>query len=102
MTSDRTIAATCPACGDLDLGADQLWLVLSGVPGRDHYAFHCRGCGRLVRRTASPHTVRVLQQMVAVEEIAIPAEALERREAPPLTIDDLIDLMLALDGVPAA
>jgi hypothetical protein len=101
MSEQRTFAAACPRCGDTDLADDQLWLVLTGRPERDHYAFRCPGCDDLVRRPANAVTVRVLQRLVAVEEVAIPAEALEPRADQPLTVDHLIDLMLSLEDVGA-
>jgi len=94
----HTFAASCPRCGDVELAAEQLWLVVTGDAARDHYAFTCPLCECLVRRSANPCTVRVLRRFVAVEEVAVPAEVLEPKEAGPLTVDDLIDLMLALDA----
>ena len=102
MPHETTFAATCPACGDLHLAADQMWLVLTELPTHDHYAFWCSGCAQLVRRPANRVTVRVLQRLVAVETVSIPAEALEPRSTSPLTVDDLIDLMLGLDEAPGA
>jgi hypothetical protein len=93
-----TFAASCPCCGDVELAVERMWLVVTGKAGRDHYAFVCPRCERLVRRSANPVTVRVLQRLVAVEELSVPAEVLEPRAAGPLTVDDLIDLMLALDA----
>jgi len=93
-----TFAGSCPCCGDVVLVAERMWLVLTGEPARDHYAFVCPQCERLVRRRANPSTVRVLRRFVAVEELTVPAEVLEPRAAGPLTVDDLIDLMLALDA----
>ena len=104
MTEHQRFAANCPTCGDLDVVAEQMWLVLTDSPGRDHYFFHCPGCGEHVRRHAHVITVRLLERYVPVERIRIPAEALESHVGEPLTSDDLIDLMLAIeatDGRPA-
>jgi predicted RNA-binding Zn-ribbon protein involved in translation (DUF1610 family) len=97
MTDIRRFAASCPRCGDLDVTAEQMWLVLTDGAARDHYVFHCPGCGHHVRRGAHAITVRLLERMVPVERLEIPAEALEPHDGPPLTEDDLIDLMLALE-----
>jgi hypothetical protein len=75
-----------------------MWLVLTDRPERDHYFFHCPGCGQHVRRKAHAITVRLLERLVPVERIEIPAEAMELHDGPPLTEDDLIDLMLTLDA----
>jgi uncharacterized Zn finger protein len=98
MTDIRRFAASCPRCGDLDVLADQMWLVLTDQSERDHYFFHCPGCGEHVRRKAHAITVRLLERLVPVERIEIPAEALEPHDGPALTEDDLIDLMLAVDA----
>ena len=101
MTEHRRFAANCPSCGDLDVVAEQMWLVLTDCPERDHYVFHCPGCGEHVRRRAHVVMVRFLERLVPVERLQIPAEAMEPREGAPLTTDDLIDLMLALDAAPS-
>ena len=98
MTEIRRFAAKCPRCGDIDVTAEQMWLVLTDGADRDHYVFHCPGCGSHVRRGAHAITVRLLERMVPVERLEIPAEALEPHDGPSLTEDDLIDLMLALDA----
>ena len=97
MTEIRRFAASCPRCGDLDVSAEQMWLVLTDRSEMNHYFFHCPGCGQHVRRKAHAITVRLLERLVPVETIEIPAEALELHDGPPLTEDDLIDLMLAFD-----
>ena len=100
MSDIRRFAASCPRCGDLDVSAEQMWLVLTDRSERDHYFFHCPGCGQHIRRKAHAMTVRLLERLVPVERIEIPAEALEPHDGPPLTEDDLIDLMLTLDTAP--
>jgi hypothetical protein len=42
----------------------------------------------------------VLLELVPVEELRLPAEMFERPDGPPLTSDDLIDLMVELDATP--
>ncbi len=78
-----------------------MWLVLTDRPDNDHYFFHCPGCAQNVRRRAHSITVRLLEKLVPVEHIRIPSEALEPHEGEPLTMDDLIDLMLALEHAPS-
>jgi hypothetical protein len=98
VTNIQRFAASCPRCGDLDVTAEQMWLVLTDRADHDHYVFHCPGCSQHVRRSAHAVTVRLLERLVPVERIEIPAEALEPHDGPPLTEDDLIDLMLTLDA----
>jgi hypothetical protein len=97
----RRFAALCPTCGDRDVSAEQMWLVLTDRPGLDHYFFHCPGCDQNIRRRAHSITVRLLEKLVPVEHIQIPSEALESHEGEPLTMDDLIDLMLGLEHTPS-
>jgi predicted RNA-binding Zn-ribbon protein involved in translation (DUF1610 family) len=96
MTEDPRFGVHCPTCGAVELGLDRLWLVLATAPDRSHYAFACPGCGRTARRPADAGTVAVLAGLVAVEELDVPAEALEVHEGSALTTDDLIDLMLTV------
>ena len=98
MTDIRRFAASCPRCGDVDVTAEHMWLVLTDRSEHDHYFFHCPGCGQHVRRRANAITVRLLERLVPVERIEIPAEALEPHDGPRFTEDDLIDLMLSLDA----
>ena len=95
---DVVLTVLCPSCGEVDLSSDQVWLVIASEPDRSHYRFRCAGCERSVRRPADETVVALLTELVAVEELEIPAEALESHEGPPLTSDDLLDLVLALDG----
>jgi predicted RNA-binding Zn-ribbon protein involved in translation (DUF1610 family) len=95
--SPHTFEVPCPTCGLVQLDCDQLWLVLAPSPAPDHIAFHCPGCGTLRRNHAGRGAVALLSDLVAVEELDIPAEALEPRDSEPLTEDHLIEMMLGLD-----
>ena len=89
----------CPDCGEIELASDQLWLVLPSR-GDNHYDFICPDCGTHVQHTIDSDAVEILAPFVACETIDVPAEALESHEGPALTVDDLIDFMLALETVP--
>jgi hypothetical protein len=93
---DVVLSVLCPTCGEVDLASDQVWLVLATAADRSHYRFHCSTCDQSVRRHADETVIALLAELVAVEELVIPAEALESHVGPPLTSDDLLDLMLAL------
>jgi hypothetical protein len=95
---DLQISANCPDCGEVDLTAEQLWLVLTSATGNADYHFLCPGCTAHVRHHADQATVDLLAPLVAVEERHIPAEALESHVGSPLTLDDLIDLLLGLES----
>lgn len=96
MTEDVRFGVDCPECGSLDLGRDQLWLVLATATDRSHFAYRCPDCGRVTRRHADTAVISTLGGLVAVQELDVPAEALERHDGDALTADDLIDLMLVL------
>lgn len=91
------LSVRCPSCGEVDLPADQVWLVLASAKARSHYGFRCSSCNQSVSRHADDTVIALLAELVAVEELEIPAEALERHDGPPLTPDDLLDLLLALE-----
>jgi predicted RNA-binding Zn-ribbon protein involved in translation (DUF1610 family) len=97
MTRDITLEASCPDCGRVELRTHQAWLVLSNSPVEDTLDFRCPSCAGHVRCPADHQTVTALAALVPVEEVHVPAEALERHTGRPLTLDDLIDLMLSLD-----
>ena len=90
-------SVTCPDCGDIELAADQLWLVRPSA-GEAHYDFFCTECGDLVRCVAGPSAVAFLAPLVAVEEMDVPAEALEPKSGRPLTMDDVLDFANELAG----
>ena len=58
----------CPTCGDVDLAAEQMWLVRTDLPGHDHYAFWCSSCGGQVRRHANDAVIRILERCVPVDD----------------------------------
>jgi predicted RNA-binding Zn-ribbon protein involved in translation (DUF1610 family) len=97
MTQDITLEASCPDCGRVELRTHQAWLVLSDAPVEDTLDFRCPGCAGHVRCPADHETVAALAALVPVEEMHVPSEALEPHTGPPLSLDDLIDLMLDLD-----
>ena len=103
MTDAPRFTAHCPLCGEVELLAEQMWLVLTNVPDRDHYGVDCPGCGRTFRHAADAATVGLLAGLLPVEWLDLPAEALEVHTGPAITIDDLLDAMLSLErAVPAA
>ena len=99
MSEDLIVDAECPRCGLVELERDQVWLVVASEATRSHYAFACPGCERVVRHHADDAIVDVLAPLLAVETLDVPAEALEVRDGPALTADDLIDFRLALDAL---
>lgn len=99
MNVDSLITTRCTRCGDVELLAEQMWLVLAQPRDRTHFAFRCPECAQVSRYQVDDETLAVLVQLLPVEELSVPAEALEARTGPSLTEDDLIDLMVGLDCV---
>jgi predicted RNA-binding Zn-ribbon protein involved in translation (DUF1610 family) len=99
MIDDTRFSARCPQCGEVELAAEQMWLVMTDPPDRTHFDFHCPACEEHVAQPADERLVDVLAGLLPVECLEIPAEALEDRAGPVLTVDDLIDLMLGLDAM---
>jgi hypothetical protein len=95
-----TIKATCPVCGDVDLTTAQVRLVVCSEPLWSYYSFRCTTCRDEVRKPADEEVVTLLVSGgVVPERWEIPAEALEERNGPVITYDDVLDFALAADRV---
>ena len=101
MSTDTRITASCPTCGEVELSAEHMWVVLADPAERSHYGFRCPVCATTSQHAADAETLSVLAAFVPVETLQVPAEALEQHSGAPLTTDDLIDLMVELDAVGA-
>lgn len=87
-----TIKATCPTCGEVDLTAEDVLLRIAAGAGSNTYGFSCPDCGDFVEKPADDRIVRLLLSGGVIPTLVhIPAEALERRDGPPLNYDDLLD-----------
>ena len=94
-----TIKASCPTCGDVDLTAAQVRLVVCSVQDWSYYAFSCGGCHNEVRKPAGSDVVRLLTTGgVVPEPWAVPAEALEAKSGDRITYDDVLDFALWLES----
>lgn len=86
-----TIKATCPACGEVDLTADDILLRIGAQSGGNSYGFSCPDCGDFVQKPADERVVRLLLSGGVMPTLDhVPAEALEPRSGPPIDHDDLI------------
>lgn len=94
-----TIKASCPTCGDVDLTAAQVRLVVCSVQDWSYYAFTCNGCSTEVRKPAGNDVVRLLTTGgVVPEPWTVPAEALEPKSGPRIGYDDVLDFALWLES----
>jgi hypothetical protein len=78
---------------------DQLELRVCSIDRFSTYVFTCPACHHVVTKPAEdPRVVRLLTSVgVRSTYWTMPAELDEPHDGPPLTSDDLIDLMLLLD-----
>ena len=92
-----TIKASCPRCGEVELTpADVTLMVCSHAP-LSYYAFQCPGCDEEVRKPADDHVISLLVSGgVPAQVWELPGEALEPKNGPVLTYDDLLDFALNL------
>ena len=95
-----TIKTSCSVCGDVELTPAQIRLVVCSRAEWSYYSFPCGGCSETIRKPADEEVVRLLRSGgVVAEQWVIPAEALEVKEGPVITYDDVLDFALSLDRV---
>jgi hypothetical protein len=110
---ETIVKASCPTCGDVELAPTDLELrICTNISNASTYNFTCTECEKLIVKAADDHRIVTLLTSVGVPTITweLPAELFEAHDGPPLTLDDLIDLRLALEapnwaqliGLPAA
>jgi hypothetical protein len=92
------IKATCPDCGEVDLTPKDVRLEIGGSGGADStYGFTCPTCRDFVRKPADERVVRLLLSGGVTPSLQkTPAEALERKDGPPINHDDLLEFHEAL------
>jgi hypothetical protein len=92
-----TIKATCPTCGDVDLKPRDIHVTVAPAAGWATYQFVCPACADEITKAADDEVVTLLRGAgVRVEQLHVPAEALEFKAGPPIGQDDLIDFGLRL------
>lgn len=95
-----TIKASCPVCGDVDLTPAQVRLVVCSRLEWSYYAFACTGCQDDIRKPADEEIISLLiTGGVVAEAWEIPDEALEVHAGPAISYDDVLDFVLALEGL---
>lgn len=97
-----TIKASCPTCGEVEITSVDVRLMVCNVAARSYYAFWCPDCHDEVKKSADDHVISLLMSGgVDATAWEIPAEVLEAHTGEPLSYDDLLDLVTALDREPA-
>lgn len=93
-----TIKATCPRCGEVELTPDDIQLRVCTYSPASFYLFQCPVCHEVVQKAADDRVVQLLiSGGVSATVWELPGELRERRDGPPLTLDDLLDLHLLLE-----
>jgi hypothetical protein len=92
-----SLLATCPGCGDVVVDVVGTRVRRGPDPATCWYAFVCPSCRRPVEIAAPGHLAAVLLCLGAKESPPL-EEAPEERTGPPITLDDVIDLVLALEA----
>lgn len=97
---ETIVKATCPTCGDVELAPDELELRICSASFASTYLFTCFRCEKVVVKSASDGRIVTLLTSVGVPTVywQLPAELFEAHDGPPITLDDLIDLRLALES----
>jgi hypothetical protein len=93
------VRASCPDCGDVELGTDTVQVRVCVDDGTGSYAFRCPRCRMAAAKPAGVRVVHLLVSWGAPLTMwRLPAELGEPHHGPPLTHDDLLNFHQALAG----
>ncbi len=91
--------ATCPTCGDVELGIDQVQVQICVTTAVSTYSFLCPSCCFIVNKEANESIVQSLasagSKLVAW---TLPAELDEPKIGPKISHDDLLEFHMALES----
>jgi len=86
-----TVRASCASCGDVEMDAGEVRVVISRGTGEAAYSFQCPVCRLIVSKPAETRVVDLLQSAgVPVKVWDSPAELWETKTGAPITHDDLL------------
>lgn len=99
------VNASCPECGDVAMGHDQVTLIRCADTHSFAYSFTCPDCSDLVTKPCNGSTADLLVSAgVALRLVELPLEMFEVHEGEPFTENDVADFLIDLhewDGVVA-
>jgi hypothetical protein len=95
-----TIVATCETCGDVGLAPGEIVLQLTASRDANNFAFSCPRCKGFNRQHADDVIVRLLVYGGVMPTVVhVPAEALEPKEGPPISHDDILEFHEAAEAL---
>ncbi len=94
-----TIKATCHTCGEVDLTPEDILLRIGAGSASNSYGFSCPTCTEFVEKPADERVVRLLLSGGVMPMLNdVPAEALEPRNGPAITHNDLLEFHQLLES----
>jgi hypothetical protein len=95
----RRVRVTCRTCGDQRVAASAVAARVCSDDGSASYHFRCPACGLLESRPMASSLVGSLRGAgVSLTRWRMPAELLEPRLGGPVTVDEVLDFHVALQG----
>ena len=97
MEHATQIVVSCPDCSDQRVGVGDITLRMCRDDGSWSYCFRCPACRlRAVGQTSASAATDAISAGAAFESWSWPLEMSERRDGPPLTLSDVLELHLVL------
>jgi len=92
-----TIRASCPSCGDVELTAAEVQVLVCTTTSQASYAFRCPDCRLMVCKPTESRVVDVLVSSgVELRIWQMPAELDEPHYGAPITWDDILEFHFLL------
>lgn len=101
MQDRSRVQGSCPSCGPLTLLPRDFVCALPSDPnGKALAEFHCPLCDGTVFTPVTPQEAKLLLLLGALKaEGPAPLELTEEKSGPPVTLDELFDLHVALETI---
>jgi hypothetical protein len=93
------VRATCPTCGDVEMGIGSVQVQVCVTTTEATYSFVCPDCQVIVNKEANDAIVESLTKAGSrLVTWSLPAELAEVKIGPPINHDDLLEFHLALES----
>jgi hypothetical protein len=93
------IRTSCPTCGDVELGTDEVRVMMCASTIQGSYVFRCPTCELAVSKPADADVVDVLVTAgVRLSVWNLPKELEEHHHGDPISYDDLLDFHFRLQS----